>query len=303
MAVTLRDNCDRSYMGFGIPEYSTKIGQTITPGETYKLERIDFYTTWDSASPGTCYVAVYETDGGYPTGSPITDTAAFTVTGTKTLESIIFSTQPTLQSGTKYAIVWTAPNGDPGVTGLNVFGEHITGSYYAGGDRIYYGWPDPQWYTITTQDIGFYCYGSDPVPEKPTNPTPADEESGISLNATTVTWEDGGGADTYNVYFGTLSGFLSLVAEGISDLEAVLVTGNFTNYGFPQYWRVDAINDAGTTQGDEWYLTTLVYDPVLPTGINLVDGEPTGDPTGENNMMTVKRLVVAANSKIWYEEI
>ena len=96
---------------------------------------------------------------------------------------------------------------------------------------------------------------------------------------------------------------MSLVAEGVTELEATLVTGNFTNYGFPQYWRVDAVNDAGITQGDEWYLTTIAFDAIIPTGMSLVDGELTGTPTGENNMITVRRLVAAANSKIWYEDL
>ena len=47
-----------------------------------------------------------------------------------------------------------------------------------------------------------------------------------------------------------------------------------------------------------------MLDPPLPSGVTLdEDGNPTGTPTGENNMITIKRLVVAAKSKIFYEDI
>ena len=300
MAVTLRDSCDASGLVYSIPQYTTILGQTITPSEDYKLERIDFYAAWKYGDPGTCYISLQEVSGGYPTGDLLTEKAAFTVTADRTLKSVTFSTQPNLESGTTYAIVWEAPNGVQDSNELNVDGFLGTGEEYTDGVRVYY-WST--WYTNANQDMGFYCYGSDPLPGKATNPTPADEESGIALHSTTVTWESGGNTDSYNIYFGTLSGFLSLVAEGVTELEATLVTGNFTNYGFPQYWRVDAVNDAGITQGDEWYLTTILFDTIIPTGMSLVDGELTGTPTGENNMITVRRLVAAANSKVWYEDL
>ena len=140
------------------------------------------------------------------------------------------------------------------------------------------------------------------LPKKPINPTPEHEASNVGLNATTVTWEDGGGAESYNVYYGTLSGFLTLLEEGVTDTEYTLITGAWPYYDNIFYWRVDAVNANGTTQGDEWNFTTLVFDPVLPTGVTLdEDGNPTGTPTGENNIITVKRLVAAANNRIWYE--
>lgn len=148
------------------------------------------------------------------------------------------------------------------------------------------------------------------LPGQAKNPTPEHETSGLTLHATSVIWESGGNTDSYNVYFGTLSGFLSFV-ENTVDLNSVL-TSSFPHYADLNYWRIDAVNENGTTIGDEWSLSTILFGPPLPQGITLDYsgepgdedyGEPTGTPTGENAMLTVKRLVAAAYNKIWYEDI
>ncbi|MCK5608886.1 hypothetical protein KAR91_43840 [Candidatus Pacearchaeota archaeon] len=145
------------------------------------------------------------------------------------------------------------------------------------------------------------------LPGKPITPTPSHEASDITLHGTTGTWVSGGNTDSYNVYYGTLSGFLELVESGVVDLSLALVEGQFSVYGRISYWRVDAVNEAGIAVGDEWYFTTMLFGPPLPTGVTLDYGEdppvPTGTPTGENNMMTVRKLIAAANGKIWYEDL
>jgi len=146
-------------------------------------------------------------------------------------------------------------------------------------------------------------------PSKPINPTPTNAGSGITLDATSVTWEDGGtganAATSYNIYQGTLSGFLSLVESGIDDLSYALRSTNWPNYGQARYWRIDSVNSYGTTTGDEWYFTTLIFRPPTPSGVTWDDpGNDTGytgTPTGVNNLITVRRLVAAANDAIYYE--
>ena len=109
-------------------------------------------------------------------------------------------------------------------------------------------------------------------------------------------------AETYSVYFDSGSG-MELIESGITDTELTIAFGPFEYYtGYS--WRVDATNEYGTTTGDTWTFTSIKYDPPLPSGITLNDdGVPTGTPTGENNIVTIRRLVVAANNKIWYEAI
>lgn len=145
------------------------------------------------------------------------------------------------------------------------------------------------------------------APEKPINPTPTNEASDITLDQATITWEDGGGATSYDVYYGENEAGLTLVSEGQAE-TSFTITG--IDYGPPfdyvisRTWRIDAVNAAGTTTGDVWTFTTIAFDPPLPTGITLdAGGDPTGTPTGENNMFTVKRLIIAANNKIFYEDV
>ena len=100
---------------------------------------------------------------------------------------------------------------------------------------------------------------------------------------------------------------LALVSEGQVGLSFT-ITG--IDYGSPfeylvsRAWRIDAINDAGTTTGDVWTFAAMAFDPPLPSGVTLDEnGNPTGDATGENNMMTVRRLIAAAQNKIFYENV
>lgn len=138
--------------------------------------------------------------------------------------------------------------------------------------------------------------------------TPADEATGITLHSTTGSWiAPSANTTSYRALYGTLSGFLEEVGT-TSDLSMVLVDDDFSVYGKISYWRIDAVNAFGTTQGDELWFTTMNFGPPLPTGYTLdhsggEGGVLTGTPTGESGMMTVRRLVAAANDKIWYEDV
>ena len=103
-------------------------------------------------------------------------------------------------------------------------------------------------------------------------------------------------AETYSIYFGTTSGNLSLIQSGLEATE-VAVPDLPLEYNTTYYWRVDATNEYYTTTGDEWSFTTIVFDPPAVS----VDGS--GNPTGENNMYTVRRLAAVANNKFWYEDV
>ena len=118
---------------------------------------------------------------------------------------------------------------------------------------------------------------------------------------------------TYNIYFGTEPDNLILVAEEVesASLSAAYLIAAYGSgaYSTTYYWRVDAVNEFGVTQGDTWNFTTITFNPPLPPGLSLDSGGGnegtgiTGTPTGENNIITIKRLVVAAANTIWYENI
>ena len=106
-------------------------------------------------------------------------------------------------------------------------------------------------------------------------------------------------AETYDIYFGP-TGDLALISFDQAGLSVEIPYA--LEYNTEYSWRVDATNENGTTTGDVWSFTALSYVPPLPTGITLDgDGNPTGTPTGLNNMVTLKRLVVASNNNVYYE--
>lgn len=168
---------------------------------------------------------------------------------------------------------------------------------------------EPTWERIWSEEWTFTTLG---LPEEPINVSPKDAASNVPLSQATITWEDGGdgtpyAATSYDVYYGQDAGSLSLVSEGQAGLSFT-ITG--IDYGSPfeylvsRAWKIDAINDAGKTEGNIWTFAAMAFDPPLPTGVSLdASGEPTGTPTGVNNMMTVRKLVAAARNKIFYENI
>ena len=94
-------------------------------------------------------------------------------------------------------------------------------------------------------------------PEKPVNPTPANDATEIDFSAFLLAWEDGGDADTYDVYIGS-TGDLTLVSSAqantgyLTTLEELETIFSASPINQKIYWRVDATNDDGTTTGDEW---------------------------------------------------
>jgi hypothetical protein len=94
-------------------------------------------------------------------------------------------------------------------------------------------------------------------PLPPANPSPADSSEGVNLD-TPLQWDPAVGAHSYDLYIGTndIPGFITnqtsnkYMTEGWKEA---------TTY----YWRVDAVNDFGTTAGPLWQFTTKSLPPVL----------------------------------------
>jgi len=99
-------------------------------------------------------------------------------------------------------------------------------------------------------------------------------------------------AETYDIYFGP-TGNLFLISEGQSELS--IEVPYTLEYNIEYSWRVDATNEFGTTTGDVWSFTSTAFFPPVVS----LDGG--GNPTGLNNMVTLKRLVVASNDGVFYE--
>lgn len=154
------------------------------------------------------------------------------------------------------------------------------------------------------------------LPGKPTNPSPANEATDITLDETPLSWDASDpAADTYNVYFRVQGEDWVEVSSAQEAIEWAIILG-ILGYGTIYEWRIDATNENGTTEGDVWTFSSIDYTPPR-VSYRLISGGsgsgPYDDPpgvegidwewTGENNMATMRKLVVVANSKVWFEDI
>ncbi|KKM19689.1 hypothetical protein LCGC14_1653050 [marine sediment metagenome] len=135
-------------------------------------------------------------------------------------------------------------------------------------------------------------------PPTAVNPTPADTASPVAM-APLLQWElDGppGGDDYFFIYLNTditkMSTAAGLQQGWIVTPELQVLSGLIANTTY--YWQVHVANTQGWSESEIWSFTTRAFAPPVVSG-----GEAT--PTGENNMLTVRRLVVAARNRIYYE--
>ena len=141
-------------------------------------------------------------------------------------------------------------------------------------------------------------------PPTAVNPTPADTTPSIAM-APLLTWDiDGppGGDDYFFIYLNTDISKMS-TAAGLQvgwrrTQKLQILSGLIANTTY--YWQVHVANTQGWSESDIWSFTTRNFAP--PTYSTRVVGEDTF-PTGENNMLTNKRLIVAARNRIYYEGV
>jgi len=91
-------------------------------------------------------------------------------------------------------------------------------------------------------------------PGQPSNPSPADNATDISINAD-LSWTAGSGATSHDVYFGTDLTPDSGEFQG-NQTATTFDPGTMAN-DTTYYWRVDEINAVGTTTGNVWNFTTV----------------------------------------------
>lgn len=93
-------------------------------------------------------------------------------------------------------------------------------------------------------------------PNPPINPYPPYQSQNIPF-LPTLTWSNGGGASVYYVYFGTDNPPGNIVNGWITETPSYQITellSPTTTY----YWRIDALNPYGLTEGNVWTFTTAL---------------------------------------------
>ena len=103
--------------------------------------------------------------------------------------------------------------------------------------------------------------GGCPV-EPPSNPNPPHASNGVSINLSELSWTNGTGALTNELYFGTNPSSLSLVQSGTLATNWT-ITGGPLDYGTTYYWQVVEIGDTCNTNGSVWNFTTMTHPSVI----------------------------------------
>lgn len=163
----------------------------------------------------------------------------------------------------------------------------------------------------------------DPRPGKATTPVPFDGTTDVGLKPL-LYWALPEAVDTVSAYI-QREGTLEVVAL-LEDEEGATSYADWSDYldhGKTYSWRVDTANEYGETEGDTWIFKTLFFDPIRaswenypgktlgPTGYYNESGEAVGPGvlgvdyywTGMNAKRTTGRLVAAAASALWYEDV
>lgn len=308
-------------------------GMTFTTNTAYDITSCEFrLKKKSSASPGTLTVNLYATSTGLPTGGILStgNTDGGTLSTDVWENRNVSMSAYNILSGVQYALVVDQFESDSG-DGIKAEGSSV--NPYAGGTLIHDNiggmtiFPDHDlWFKVFGDAAG----GSPPT--KAENPVPTDANDSVTLDLAAITWDDGGGADTFNVYYGTVSGNLTLVSAtqaGESFTVTGITDGSPYEYLSVRYWRIDSTNGDGTTTGDEWSFTTIRLNPPTETRFYVTTGQyyrllvqsdgSYGDPPGvgventdyvylaagyeANFISTNRRLVAVAENRIWYEDL
>lgn len=311
---------------FGVNRYGYSAISAVYVDTAATIEYINIKAARLGTS-GNVTVRVYDTPyadlteiSGLDDGDPVT---MGDLIGSKTVDSSGWSTALVNRTFTFGAPIELP---DHGIYLLTV--EHTTGDV---NNCIKWAFPTGAAYTQAKSTDGgtnftksatvtgiYQTYGTlAEAPGAPTivSPTPTGA-TGITLDETPLEWAAGDPAgDTYEIYFRESGDAWTLVGEAQAGVEWAISFGTLA-YGTTYEWRIDATNDIDTTTGDTWSFTTISFDRILISYVLITGGSGVGPYdtppgvegtdwrwTGENNMFAVRRIVAAANSKIWYESI
>ena len=150
--------------------------------------------------------------------------------------------------------------------------------------------------TGSSVDMG----ASETTPCQPDDPSPSYGATEVETEGVILSWSDGGGATSYDVYFGvrsTLGPGNYLGNQSGTSYELPLLVAATT-----YYWRVDSVNSYGTCTGDVWRFTTTGSGPSSDI-VKYVDASATGSESGESWENAFTRLQDALNSVVDHAEI
>ncbi|MCG3141137.1 MAG: Hercynine oxygenase [Anaerolineae bacterium] len=227
-------------------------------GNSYNI----YWNTYSSPTPPSKATSPSPSNGA--TGQSINTDVSWSNGGGATSYDVYFGTDSTPDSG-EYKGNQSGTSYDPGTLAYSTtYYWRIDAKNSAG---------------TTTGDVWSFTTGSAPPqpPSKATSPNPSNGATGQSIN-TDVSWSNGGGATSYDVYFGTDSTPDSGEYKG--NQSGTSYDPGTLAYSTTYYWRIDAKNSAGTTMGDVWSFTTGSAPPQPPS--KATNPSPSNSATGQS---------------------
>lgn len=250
------------------------VSQTFTVDSDYILESVTI-KVWVEGTVANLYVRVFDAaleldelvilpTAGMSTASPGADVV------------VPIPNSNIITSGTTYTIAIYCLELNPNYIDVRV---DLNDSEYTGGSFFLSGG-----FELEGTDAVFSVTGSYANTGQATTPVPADAAVAQTLHLSQLAWDNGTpAADTFNVYFGP-TGSMVLVSLAQAGTTYSLSSHLLLDYNTEYSWRIDTTSSLGTTTGEVWtFTTTPLYPPI--------------------DKVAYKRLVVAANNKIWYEAI
>jgi hypothetical protein len=166
-------------------------------------------------------------------------------------------------------------------------------------------------------DQTFHITSAVVLPSTPELELPSDGAQNQSINTDhykQFIWDDDDdeSLSAYTVHFSIDDGF-SFIPRNDRSRYSIIFHSFWLDlsleYSTTYYWFVRKDVEGEITDSDVWSFTTLDYEPpALKTRQKLVygtEGNPQYEtvPTGENNMMSINRLIVAGDNSIFYEDV
>jgi len=289
-----------------------RVAQTFTASASYDIVAIRLgLSIGAGADPGNVTISIRATDGdGKPTGG---DLAALTFDGSTLTNNVngettvrLFDSPYSLVAGTVYAIVLRKDSIQE-LGGLRYYKKTTVGGY-ADGKHLSSFDEGSTWSPSDFTDWKFATYGESLAAA--VLDAPADETTGYYLNSDYLaefTWAheliNGFEGETHTVWFGPIG---EMVEQTDRSRYSIISNKWYCDTTLEYYtvyeWKVVTTYAGETVESGAFGLTTIVFYPPLPSGEVAGAGGELGGEGGKNNMVTVKRLVAAANNTVFYED-
>jgi len=169
----------------------------------------------------------------------------------------------------------TSENGvrDANTSSASIFRGNVAGAMYAPPSLdpgVEYFWRVDEVGMDETIKGVVWSFATAPTPpDKAEDPNPIIGATNIGITPT-LSWTAGDRATSHDVYFGTdMNAVMNANHSSAGIFRGNRTTANFNpgtlTRAVTHYWRIDEVNDAGTTAGDLWSFTTI---PEIPTKIS-----------------------------------